>query len=79
MDAKFLGNINSLDFGTSYAGAVWDSNYICPTLNTMQGGGQTTDDCNKGKQNRGNPTRKQYGTTPKILCSFRRAEQVSAV
>lgn len=40
MESKFLGNINSLDFGTGYAGAVWDSNYLCPTLNTMQGGGR---------------------------------------
>lgn len=40
MNAKFLGNINSKNFGTGYAGAVWDSNAICPTLNTMQGGGR---------------------------------------
>lgn len=40
MDARFLGNINNKDFGTSYAGAVWDKNLLCPTLNTMQGGGR---------------------------------------
>lgn len=36
---KFIGNINRPDFGTGYAGGVWDSNNISPTLTTMQGGG----------------------------------------
>ena len=40
MDVRFLGNINNKDFGTSYAGAIWDKNFLCPTLNTMQGGGR---------------------------------------
>lgn len=39
-DAKFIGNINRADFGTGYAGGVWDSDYISPTLTTMQGGGR---------------------------------------
>lgn len=37
---KFIGNINRPDFGTGYAGGVWDSNNISPTLTTMQGGGR---------------------------------------
>lgn len=37
---KFLGNINRPDFGTGYAGGVWDKNCISPTLTTMQGGGR---------------------------------------
>ena len=36
----FIGNINRADFGTGYAGGVWDSDYISPTLTTMQGGGR---------------------------------------
>lgn len=37
---KFIGNVNRPDFGTGYAGGVWDSNNISPTLTTMQGGGR---------------------------------------
>lgn len=37
---KFVGNINRPDFGTGYAGGVWDTNNISPTLTTMQGGGR---------------------------------------
>lgn len=37
---KFIGNINRPDFGTGYAGGVWDANNISPTLTTMQGGGR---------------------------------------
>lgn len=37
---KFLGNINRPDFGTGYAGGVWDTKNISPTLTTMQGGGR---------------------------------------
>lgn len=33
-------NVNRPDFGTGYAGGVWDSNNISPTLTTMQGGGR---------------------------------------
>lgn len=36
----FIGNINRKDFGTGYAGGVWDSNNISPTLTTMTGGGR---------------------------------------
>ena len=37
---KFVGNVNRPDFGTGYAGGVWDANNISPTLTTMQGGGR---------------------------------------
>lgn len=37
---KFIGNINRPDFGTGYAGGVWDTNNISPTFTTMQGGGR---------------------------------------
>lgn len=37
---KFIGNVNRPDFGTGYAGGVWDSNNISPTLTTMQCGGR---------------------------------------
>lgn len=37
---KFIGNINRPDFGTGYAGGVWDIDNISPTLTTMQGGGR---------------------------------------
>ena len=37
---KFLGNVNNPKFGTGYAGGVWDSENISPTLTTMQGGGR---------------------------------------
>lgn len=37
---KFIGNVNRPDFGTGYAGGVWDSNNISPTLTTTQGGGR---------------------------------------
>ena len=33
-----LGNIYGEQFGTGYAGNVWDKDSICPTLMTMQGG-----------------------------------------
>lgn len=32
-----IGNIYG-KFGTGYAGNVWDKDYHCPTLRTMQGG-----------------------------------------
>lgn len=35
-----LGNIYSEDYGTNYAGNVWDSNGISPTILTAQGGGR---------------------------------------
>ena len=37
---QFLGNVNNPKFGTGYAGGVWDSENISPTLTTMQGGGR---------------------------------------
>ena len=37
---KFMGNVNRFDFGTGYAGGVWNINNISPTLTTMQGGGR---------------------------------------
>lgn len=37
---RFIGNINRPDFGTGYAGGVWDTEHISPTLTTMQGGGR---------------------------------------
>lgn len=37
---RFIGNINRPDFGTGYAGGVWDINNISPTLTTMQGVGR---------------------------------------
>lgn len=48
---RFIGNINRPDFGTGYAGGVWDTNNISPTLTTMQGGGRQPHimTVNKGK------------------------------
>lgn len=40
MEARLLGNVYGEHFGTGYAGNVWDSNYISPTLTSMQGGGR---------------------------------------
>ena len=37
-DIRRLGNILGKNFGTGYAGNVWDKNYISPTLTTAQGG-----------------------------------------
>lgn len=34
-----LGNVYGKQFGTGYAGNVWDINYFCPTIRTCQGGG----------------------------------------
>jgi DNA (cytosine-5)-methyltransferase 1 len=39
-DCKRLGNIYGENYGTGFAGNVWDSNGICPTLQTAQGGGR---------------------------------------
>lgn len=33
-----LGNVYGTQFGTGYAGNVWDKDSISPTLRTMQGG-----------------------------------------
>lgn len=35
-----LGNLYGDEFGTGYAGDVWDSECIAPALMTMQGGGR---------------------------------------
>lgn len=37
MEGRFLGSLYG--HGTGYAGAVWDTQNVSPTLNTMQGGG----------------------------------------
>ena len=39
-----IGNIYGDHYGTGYAGNVWDTNGLCPTLMTMQGGGETAND-----------------------------------
>lgn len=38
MEIKLLGNIYGEQFGTSFAGNVYDSGGLCPTLMNMQGG-----------------------------------------
>ena len=40
---KLLGNLYGDDYGTGYAGNVWDKNGISPTLMNMQGGATTYD------------------------------------
>jgi len=35
-----LGNFYGSQFGTGYAGNVWDSRFLCPAIMTMQGGGR---------------------------------------
>ena len=35
-----LGNYYGKQFGTGYAGNVWDTRYLCPALMTMAGGGR---------------------------------------
>ena len=44
-EQRRLGNLYGDDRGTGFAGNVWDKNYISPSLNTMQGGDERTDDC----------------------------------
>lgn len=39
-ECKRLGNVYGEQFGTGYAGNVWDKNGISPVLMTMQGGGR---------------------------------------
>lgn len=39
-DIKRLGNYFGEEFGTGYAGNVYDSNGVAPTLQSMQGGGR---------------------------------------
>lgn len=38
METRLLGNIYGNQFGTGFAGNVWDKKGICPTLMNMQGG-----------------------------------------
>ena len=38
IEGRFLGSLYG--HGTGYAGAVWDTQSVCPTLTTMQGGGR---------------------------------------
>ena len=45
MEQRRLGNLYGDDRGTGFAGNVWDKNYISPSLTTMQGGDERTDDC----------------------------------
>lgn len=47
MEVKSLGNIYKDNWGTGLPGNVWDKYQLCPTLTTMQGGGQTTNDYSK--------------------------------
>lgn len=39
ISARRLCNVYG-DFGTGYAGNVWDADYLCPTIDTAQGGGR---------------------------------------
>ena len=39
-ECKRIGNVYGEQFGTGYAGNVWDKNGISPALMTMQGGGR---------------------------------------
>lgn len=36
---ELLGNVYGEQFGTGYAGNVWDINGICPTITCVGGGG----------------------------------------
>lgn len=40
MELNRLGNIYGEEFGTGFAGNVWDTNGIAPTIQTAQGGGR---------------------------------------
>lgn len=55
------GNIYGSEFGTGYAGNVWNADYISPSLMTMQGGGREPMivQRRKVKQNNGRQTNKQ--------------------
>ena len=48
LDKRFLGSVYG--HGSGFAGAVWDSNSVAPTLNTMQGGGGGTATVHSGNQ-----------------------------
>lgn len=38
-ELRCLGNVYG-DFGTGYAGNVWDQSYLCPTLTALSGGAE---------------------------------------
>lgn len=67
---KFVGNVNRPDFGTGYAGGVWDANNISPTLTTMQGIDKSYNNtkqieianCLTAREDRGISNRKSEGT-----------------
>lgn len=40
MRTERIGNIYGSQFGTGYAGNIWDKNGISPSLMTMAGGGR---------------------------------------
>lgn len=40
MRTERIGNIYGEQFGTGYAGNIWDKNGISPSLMTMAGGGR---------------------------------------
>lgn len=40
MRTERIGNIYGPQFGTGYAGNIWDKNGISPSLMTMAGGGR---------------------------------------
>lgn len=44
MELKYLGNYNR-EGASAYAGSVYDADGLAPTIDTMQGGGQTTSHC----------------------------------
>lgn len=39
-NVRKLANLYGDEFGTGFAGNVWDPDYLCPTLMTAQGGGR---------------------------------------
>lgn len=45
-----LGNIYGKQFGTGYAGNVWDKEYYCPTIRTCQGGRKSTNGYREGRK-----------------------------
>lgn len=44
MEVVRIGNIYGENKGTGFAGNVWDKSGVCPTITTMQGGGERTYD-----------------------------------
>lgn len=52
MGVRSLGNLYKDNWGTGFSGNVWDKEMLSPTLSTMQGGGQTTNDYCRSKATR---------------------------